>query len=380
MKRTVLILLIHSAFAVWLFGQKPWYRQAYAERAETQANLTFQLWLLGDGGKPDAERQEPTFAILQQQLEQVQVASAVVFLGDNIYPSGMPPANNPERKEAERRITEQLKMVKNYRGRVVFLPGNHDWENSGPEGLQQVQEEERFIESYLASNEVFLPGNACPGPAVVELDEERVMLILDTQWWLHGHTRTAEPNPCTVETDSAFLHAVQAALTKHSGRQIIVCAHHPMISNGNHGGYYSWKNHLFPLTMLKKNLYFPIPVLGTMGVGYRKYRGSVQDIPHPRYRALRNSLMDIFAGYPNLIYAAGHEHNLQYHHHESQHYIVSGAGTKTTYVRKGRQAQFVHAHKGFARIDFFQNGQRILRFFEADETGNSIEIYSQILD
>lgn len=288
----------------------------------------------------------------------------------------MPPANDPERTEAERRISEQLKVVKDYRGKVIFLPGNHDWENAGENGLAQVKEEERFIEEYLKSEEVFLPGNACPGPAEVELNDRTVLLVLDTQWWLHTHTRNAYPNPCPAATDSAFLQAVQHALTKHSGKQVIVCAHHPLLSNGNHGGYYSWKNHVFPLTMLQKNLFIPIPILGTIGVAYRHFHGSHQDIPHPHYRKLQKALMDQFSAYPGLIYAAGHEHNLQYHPQGGQHYIVSGAGTKTTFVRKRRTAAFVQSHKGFARIDFEENGGSVLRFFQPDEAGQEQEIYS----
>ena len=35
----------------------------------------------------------------------------VVFLGDNIYPTGMPEADDPARAEAERRIDDQIRAA-----------------------------------------------------------------------------------------------------------------------------------------------------------------------------------------------------------------------------------------------------------------------------
>ncbi|MBK9453525.1 MAG: hypothetical protein IPN95_29895 [Bacteroidetes bacterium] len=64
--------------------------------------------------------------------------------------------------------------------------------------------------------------------------------------------------------------------------------------------------------MFKKNLWIPMPVLGSVAIWYRKYVGNIQDIPNKRYKALKTELEAVFAQYPELIYVTGHDHNLQY--------------------------------------------------------------------
>ncbi len=73
----------------------------------------------------------------------------------------MPEADDFDRKEKERRIIEQMNIVKNFKGQKVFIPGNHDWNESHRGGLAAVNRQEEFVENYLDSNDVFLPSNGC---------------------------------------------------------------------------------------------------------------------------------------------------------------------------------------------------------------------------
>ena len=58
------------------------------------------------------------------------VERRLVFLGDNIYPSGLPPegAEAEERSEAERRILAQIDVALETATPTIFVPGNHDWD------------------------------------------------------------------------------------------------------------------------------------------------------------------------------------------------------------------------------------------------------------
>ena len=49
----------------------------------------FSLFLIGDAGEPDVGATD-NIKLLKKQLDQAGEKSAVVFLGDNIYPKGMP--------------------------------------------------------------------------------------------------------------------------------------------------------------------------------------------------------------------------------------------------------------------------------------------------
>jgi hypothetical protein len=86
---------------------------------------------------------------------------------------------------------------------------------------------------------------------------------------------------------------------------------------------------------------------------YRKYFGAKEDIAHPRYRHLRKRLIEIFKKYPGIIYASGHEHNLQHISKDHNHFIVSGAGSKLKYVlQTGKNLKFGMKAKGFFKLRF----------------------------
>ena len=331
--------------------------------------LKFSAFLIGDAGKPSTNQTEPTFKLLKSQLQQIGKNSSVTFLGDNIYQEGLPDSSHLDKRLiAEKYIIEQLKVVQHYEGRIVFLPGNHDWKKGGKDGWKQIQNQERFIEQYHKKGNIFLPDGGCPGPIEIPLTDDIVMLVLDTQWWLHQNDKPGIEQDCDAKTDSDFLALVDDAVKRNLGKKIIVTAHHPLRSNGPHGGHFPLIEHVFPFA--RKKAYIPLPVLGSMYVGYRKYIGSIQDIPNIRYKQLKNVLFKIFESHPNLIYAAGHDHNLQYHSISNWHHIVSGAGSKESWIAKNKKAEFAYSHKGFARVDFHENGEVWLRFFIPEGDGN----------
>lgn len=100
---------------------------------------------------------------------------------------------------------------------------------------------------------------------------------------------------------------------------------------------------------------------------YRKYFGAKEDIAHPRYRHLRKKLIEIFKEHPGIIYASGHEHNLQHITKDQNHYIISGAGSKLKYVlREGKNLKFGMKAKGFFKIRFENDGSAVMSAWVVD--------------
>ena len=340
------------------------------------SDINFSVFLIGDGGKPAVDKQEPVLKLLQKQILEAGANSSVTFLGDNIYPKGLPDSSSTEeRKEAEKYIIEQMKILKDYQGKIVFIPGNHDWAQGRSYGWQQMANQEVFIEDFLQKGNVVLPDNGCPGPVELPLNDDIVMLIVDTQWWLHQADKPGVEQACDAKTDSDFLTLVDDAVKRYPNKKIIFAAHHPLRSNGPHEGHFPGIEHIFPFA--RKKIFFPLPVLGSIYVGYRKYIGSIQDIPNVRYKQLRNVLFKVFKSHPNLIYAAGHDHNLQYHSIDNWHHIVSGAGSKESHIARKPKAEFAYSHKGFARIDFLDNGEAWLKFFIPEGEGQTGKVVFQ---
>ena len=299
--------------------------------------------------------------LLKQQLAAAgPEQSAVVFLGDNIYPRGLPDSADVGYADAERRIMDQLSAVEEFGGRIVFVPGNHDWNDSRPEGLAAVRRQERFIEAYLDRGNAFLPDQGYPGPAEVELADGLTLVALDTEWWLSEEERPlGDTGDYELEEEGDFLLQIQDVLRRRDDDNLLFVAHHPLFSNGRHGGRFLLKEHLFPLTTKYPNLYVPLPIVGSLVPLYVRFIGGSQDLAAPRYRSLRRSLTRLFGRHERLVYAGGHEHSLQAFERPasegSQYYLVSGAGSKKGYVAPG-DAFFTYSQEGFLALDYYKNG------------------------
>lgn len=340
-------------------GEEAW----KANQPAAENELLYSLYLVGDAGG-DTTGSMPVMRGLKSNLKtEKPKRSGVVFLGDNIYPDGMHKKSSAYRAEDELRLNAQLDAVKEFKGDVVFIPGNHDWDHHGPGGFKHVKRQEEYIQKYLDRGNTFLPSHGCPGPEVVKLAPGLVMIIIDTQWWIHPFERpSGEKDGCDVRNPKELMVQFKDLLKKYRNQHVIVAGHHPLYSNGNHGGKFTLKDHLFPLTAKSKNAYIPLPVLGSIYPFYRKFLGHRQDIAHPLYNNMKYELVSAMNEYENVTYVAGHEHNLQYSQQRNVHHIVSGSGSKVTHLRYNGDIEFGARERGYARVKYYANGEIWLEF------------------
>ncbi|MBO3699970.1 BamA/TamA family outer membrane protein [Roseivirga sp. E12] len=359
---TILIALLLTNINLMAFQQDP----------------VYSVFLVGDAGEPI---ENPVLTKLKDELAKIGDKGAVIYLGDNIYPQGLPPKGHPLRAEAEVAINGQINAVKDFQGRRVFIPGNHDWAQGRAYGLEWLNIQEEYVENALDSADVWLPTGGCPGPFEVELTDKITLITIDTQWFLHKGNKPTEACGVTSITDVAAL--FQDALLRNAHKKVIVASHHPMYTYGIHGGVFSVKDHIFPLTASKSIptpiSYLPLPVIGSIYPLYRKWFGNIQDTPHPQYKRFRDGMVQLMSKHPDIIHVAGHEHALEHIEKEGMHFVVSGAGAKNNArVKKKGDAQFASNTMGYARLDYFANGQTKLSFFTPDQ-GDVKELYTDIV-
>ena len=118
--------------------------QAPPPAPEAEA-IVHTLFRIGDAGHP-AKGGEPVLIALRTELERSADRSTVVFLGDNVYPAGLPAPGDPELAEMERRLDDQVDAARDTGARAVFIPGNHDWVKGGHDGWEALRRQERRIE------------------------------------------------------------------------------------------------------------------------------------------------------------------------------------------------------------------------------------------
>jgi hypothetical protein len=360
---------------------KPYYSNAVLDwqqkEPKPENKLAYTVFLIGDVGAPDLKKQEPSLKLMQRQMNEAGEQSATIFLGDNVYHNGLPEPGRYDREVSEQRLNAQLDVLRGYRGEKYMVPGNHDWNHSGRGGLEFVVRQQNYVNEYLTEEGIvvggdfYVPGDGCPGPYEVKISDDVVLIAIDSEWWLHPWERPyGAGSNCWASTEADFLVKLEDIIEKHQGSNIIVVAHHPLFTRGNHGGFFTLKDHVFPLTMLRDWMYLPLPVIGSIYPFARKYGGILQDIPHPRYTAYVEGLLNIFDKYDNIVYAAGHEHSLQHYKHNNLAHIVSGSGCKTQHVKPGGNAMYTHEVKGFAKVLYYENGEAWVEYWMPEGDGS----------
>lgn len=347
--------------------------------AAPEADIDVTLFLIGDAGAPAAPPDSEPVLVALQAAAATAPHPLIVFLGDNLYPRGLPDPGSPERPEAERRLEEQVGVLRATGARGIFVPGNHDWDMHGPEGWNAVRRQERFIAAG-GTGLALLPPGGCPGPTVVDVDRVIRLVALNTQWWLHDGPKPVDPtSSCPADSEREVVDSLRAALRTAGGRAVVVIAHHPLASGGPHGGHFGWQDHVFPLRGLKSWLWVPLPVIGSAYPIAREQGISSQDAPSAQYRRMRAALNSAFAVTTPLIYAAGHDHALQVIEGTSPSYmLVSGAGTfgRLNRVTAIDGTRFAHSASGFMRVEFLRDGRARLGVSVVDRAGHHRETFA----
>ena len=332
------------------------------------------LILIGDAGW--ALSGDPVLARVTEAAAERPDRTLVVFLGDNVYQDGLAPEGSPDRQRGEDILQAQIAVGRESGARLIFVPGNHDWDSGKAAGWDHIREQGRFLETNGAE---ILPTDGCPGPGVVDAGSHLRLVALDTQWWLHSGVKPVHPtSSCEADSEVEVLEALDEVLAGGADRHVVVVAHHPLMTRGPHGGHFGWKDHIFPFTNLADWLWIPLPIVGSL-YPLAASGATSQDMSNSDNEHMRAALDSVFALHQPLIYAAGHEHSLQVFEGETARYfLVSGASTVDHYSRVGRMEQTLYAKSGtgFIRIDFTSGGDVRLSVVVVDGDGAAVEEYS----
>jgi len=349
----------------------------------TTAAVETTLFLIGDAGAPAPEG-EPVLRALAAALGSASGERVVVFLGDNVYPRGMPDSAAPDRAEMERRLNAQIDVITGAGARGIFVPGNHDWAKHGPDGWDAIRREGRWIAGRAGPGVSLLPPDGCPGPSVADLGSRIRLVLLDTQWWLHGGLKPVGPGSgCRAADEDAVADSLRADLASAGGRAVILAAHHPLASAGEHGGSFGIGDHVFPLRTVRRWLWIPLPGLGSLYPLARQHGASSQDQSSPVNRRMREMLEAAMSDQPPLVWASGHEHNLEVLEGTAARWLlVSGAGI---YGHEGpvfgrKAMRFGSDDAGFMRLEVLADGRIRLGVEAVDREGRSQERFSLWLD
>ncbi|MBU2901018.1 metallophosphoesterase [Maribacter dokdonensis] len=339
----------------------------YAVDVDSSKEVSHTFYLIGDAGLSPIGGMNPALKIFKNKLDKADKNSTAIFLGDNIYPAGLPDPKDSTQAyiEAKNHLDAQIKTLENFKGRPLFIPGNHDWYTEGLIGLER---EENYIKRALKEKEKdpFLPENGCPID-VIEIGEDVAIITIDTEWYLTNWDKRPDINDkCEIKSRDKFFLELEDAIKDYRDRTTVIAMHHPSNSYGEHGGHYSLRKQFYP-----KKMAVPVPVLGTFINVLRSTSGaSIEDNNNKRYRELMKRVTTLAQYSDRVIFASGHEHTLQYILENNTPQIVSGSGAKEGFTKLLNGSQFSTGKMGYATLEVYKDGSSRVRFYGVGENNN----------
>ena len=328
------------------------------------------MLLLGDIGSDAILGPEgwPLLDRLSQDL-QSDGQSVVAFLGDNVYPAGVPvDGDTSEARTAERTVRAVLAAASSARD-VIFVPGNHDWNDSRPGGHDRILAQGALIRRLADADSParLMPSGGCPGPISFDLASVARLVVIDTEWLLtaddpqrkpmgretgctYGLAAAASAFPGDRLTSEAFYEALESQVQGAGDRTIVFLSHHPLRSRGPHGGHLggSWFPYVWP--------------------AIRRLIPARQDFASSVNRQMRHRLDEVLQGTDAklVIAAAGHDHSLQvFDDSAGVYYLVSGSGSKRSPAGRTPATIFKRGALGYMRLDFLVDGRVHLTVVES---------------
>ena len=340
-----------------------------AHECSEASEVTESVFLVGDAGAPELpkhpEAELPVDPVLRNLREQVMEQAGalgvakvtVVYLGDNVYYHGLVPIGMAGRARGERVLRQQI--VAAGPARVIFTAGNHDWDIEGPMGWDHIRAQQGFLANQ-GPQVSMLPQGGCTGPERVDFGKHLRFVFIDPIGFGHALAFPelhAEVCPHDTALD-AFL-ALGREFDAPEGRHMVLALHHPLITAGPHGGHFSLKQHIFPLTDFWPWLYLPLPVIGSVYPLSRQLGVTGTDATSDAYSGYISAIYRATRPLVPILFAGGHEHSLQLHRDAiGAYYLVSGAGSasEVTRVESTPTAMYAEAVPGYMRLDVHANG------------------------
>ncbi|MEO5906036.1 MAG: hypothetical protein ABIQ11_04885, partial [Saprospiraceae bacterium] len=334
----------------------------YSERSQNMPSATapgqqekvdYSLLLVGG-----VSLEDPSFVMDAINKSAHASSSGLVFLGDVLNEEAVTEnVNSPE-------ISALQKLDKSFKD-VYLVPGEKEWTSGNKTSHAAINSLDAALKDIKKDGRLMAPRKGCGEPEVVEVSDNVVLVLVDSQWAIETEDREGEKLPgCELANVLGLRQSIKAIIQSNTGKHIIFATHHPIYANGPTAGNYPLSSHLLPL-----------PVLGTVITGVKSLISSDQHFGHPAYEAYRSAMMTALAGCKNCVVVSGHEKSLQYYHRDGGHYLVAGSGDDVRHARKGEQSDFSYMSRGFVRADALKDGSLQLGFVAVDEGGTSHPVW-----
>ncbi|NNF33713.1 MAG: hypothetical protein HKN68_06375, partial [Saprospiraceae bacterium] len=231
--------------------------------------------------------------------------------------------------------------------KIIIIPGDRDWDESGRSGWQKVIDLEKQVKSdHKDSNIIWPLGKACPGPELIELGPSLSLVIINTQWFNHPFDKPRqESGICTIATEGDFMEELEDIIDEQAGKNVIIAGHYPVISLGEYGGFH-------PLS----KWFLPVPIISGMITSFKQNVGNHTDLINENYHDFRINLGLLLSQYRSITYLSGHEKNLQVLEWNENYFINSGSPERARFAANTKLSLFSESLPGLIELKYDPDG------------------------
>ena len=362
------IILTLNACATY----KAQYAPAIKNQKAVKLNPVHTFYIAGGIGNMDGETNPKTLSLLESYLEKANAASTLIYTGDNIS------EEEENWKKDKLLIDQQITLTKNFKGNTIFIPGNNEWKSYNTKKIEKV---EKYLDDMDKEHLKFYPKNVCPIEHQV-INDDLDLILIDSKWFITNWSRIEDINKkCTdIVTRRRFAEELEGYINDGQGKNIVIAMHHPIFSNGVYAGKQTLKSNLLP-----------IPILGSIRNGIMNLGAfSPELLNSRRYNYLRILVSSLAKASDRITIVSGHEESLQYLTGGDIHQVISGSLSARTATHRTTdrintiggslkyEGKFTYGQKGFAKLDYFEDGSSTVTFIGENGEENNFDILSQL--
>ena len=352
MKKTTLLVVLAGILAGCASYKTKYVNEDIIDNVNPAKSPVHSVILLGNlEGKQGFDMGEilSTQSALEKSLDE---NTTVLLLGNAV--GSVPKKNGSSAKGfMKEQVSNYSDLLKENVGDITFIPGETEWE----EGVDWIEALSKEVDDVFGKK-TFLPKNGCP-LATKQIGDNVMMISVDSQWYLNDWDKFPKMNDnCGIRDRERFFVEFEGLVKKNTDKVLIVAVHHAVLSNGNHGGQYSLEQNLTPL-----------PILGSLKTAASKMGGfASDDLQNETYRSFRKRLITLSRFNEKVIFVSAHENNLQHLFEDEIHQILSGSLVQSKPARLKNNGLFSSGSKGYAKIDFYEEGEVMLHFYDDSGT------------
>lgn len=306
--------------------------------------------------------------LLKRHLDSADASSTAIFLGDNISDD----EDNWSKDKAL--VDSHLKLISNFKGKTIFMPGNNEWKSFNTKKIERVEE---YLKDREEERVRFYPKNTCPIEHRV-INENLDLILIDSKWFISNWSRVEGINEkCSdIVTRRRFIEELEGYINDGQGKNIVIAMHHPIFSNGRYAGKETFSSHIRPL-----------PGIGTLLNGIKDLGALSPDrLNSRRYNYLRIMVSALAQSSDRITVVSGHEESLQHLSGGNVHQIISGSlgTTSATHLSRDKvktiggtlhyKGHYSYGKKGFVKLEYFADGSSRVTFITEGKEPHTLKV------